>query len=58
MGPIFFLLYINDLNTAVNSNPRFFADNTCLEVRVLDIPKDYLKKKLIKQTSRVVLRKY
>ena len=29
LGPLFFLIYINDLKTAVNCNPRLFDDDTC-----------------------------
>ena len=30
LGPLFFLLYINDLANAVESTSRLFADDTCL----------------------------
>ena len=30
LGPLFFLLYINDLTNAVESTPQLFADDTCL----------------------------
>ena len=35
LGPLLFLLYINDLNNAVNCLPRLFADDTCL---IIDSP--------------------
>ena len=30
LGPLLFLLYVNDLPNAVQSTPRLFADDTCL----------------------------
>ena len=33
LGPLFFLVYINDLNFALKSQPRLFADGTCLIVK-------------------------
>ena len=30
LGPLFFLLYINDLTENLDSNPKLFADNTSL----------------------------
>ena len=30
LGPLFFLLYINDLTENLNSNPKLFADDTSL----------------------------
>ena len=35
LGPLLFLLYINDLNNSVNCLPRLFADDTCL---IIDSP--------------------
>ena len=35
LGPLLFLLYIDDLTSAVNySNIRLFADDTCLFIKV------------------------
>ena len=33
LGPLFFLVYINDLNFALKSQLRLFADDTCLIVK-------------------------
>ena len=30
LGPLLFLVYINDLSTGLSSNPRLFADDTSL----------------------------
>ena len=30
LGPLFFLIYINDLSDGLNSNPKLFADDTSL----------------------------
>ena len=32
LGPVFFLIYIHDLHDSLESEPRFFADDTCLKV--------------------------
>ena len=32
LGPLFFLIYINDFNNALQSKPTLFADDTCLLV--------------------------
>ena len=36
LGPLFFLVYINDLNFALKSQPGLFADDTCLIVKGLN----------------------
>ena len=36
LGPLFFLVYINDLNFALKSQPRLFADDICLIVKGLN----------------------
>ncbi len=35
-GPLLFLLYINDISTAINSPMRLFADDTCLMYHAWD----------------------
>ena len=36
LGTFFFLVYINNLNFVLNSQPRLFADDTCLIVKGLN----------------------
>ena len=36
LSPMFFLIYINDLHNSLESEPRLFADNTCLLVKGLN----------------------
>ena len=37
MGPLFFLLYINDLSNGLKSNSKLFADDTSLFAIVHDV---------------------
>ena len=37
LGPLFFLLYINDLTENLDSNPKLFADDTFLFSIVNDV---------------------
>ena len=30
LGPLLFLIYVNDITNALHSTPRLFADNTCM----------------------------
>ena len=32
LGPLFYIIYVNDLHYAVNCTPRLYADDTCLLV--------------------------
>ena len=50
LGPLFFLVYINDLKTAVNCNPRLFADGSCLIVTAPSI--SLFQKKINNDLSR------
>ena len=46
LDPLFFFVYINDLNFALKSQPRLFADDTCLIVKGLN--PEQLQTKLIR----------
>ena len=37
LGPLFFLIYINDLSDNLSSNPKLFVDDTSLFLAVYDI---------------------
>ena len=37
LGPLFFLLYVNDLPYSTKTIPRLFADDTCLTVHHSDL---------------------
>ena len=50
LGPLFFLIFINNLKTAVNCNPRLFADDTFLIVTAPSI--SLLQKKINNDLSR------
>ena len=30
LGPLFYIVYVNDIYTALSCKPRLFADDTCL----------------------------
>ena len=44
LGPLFYIIYVNDLHYAVNCTPRLYADDTCLldEEKMKNIYKIYL----------------
>ena len=41
LGPMLFLMYINDIAENINSNIRLFADD-CVVYRQIDSPQDHL----------------
>ena len=43
LGPLLFLIYINDLTDNISSNMRLFADDSSLFVRVRDVNESYHK---------------
>ena len=51
LGPLFFLIYINDLTNALQSKPRLFADDTCL-ITSADTP-TVLHKKINAELERL-----
>ena len=53
LGPLLFLLYVNDLPNAVQSAPRLFADDTCLLLSL--IPYNSSRKTKSRSVSTVQL---
>ena len=51
LGPLLFLLYINDISNSVSSIPRLFADDTCLLVNAAT--PDELQNKLKSELSAI-----
>ena len=51
LGPLLFLIYINDIPNALNSNPRLLADDTCLNINV--VTPSILSKKMNQELSTV-----
>ena len=37
LGPLFFLIYVNDMSNALASKPILFADDTCLLVKASNL---------------------
>ena len=50
LGPLLFLLYINDLPDSVDGVPRFFADDTCLLLNSSSL--DHLESKLYNERNK------
>ena len=38
LGPVLFLIYVNDLSNSTATSPRLFANDTCLVLSSLSIP--------------------
>ena len=53
LGPLLFLLYINDLPNSVDSVPRLFADDTCLLVNSSSL--EHLESKLNIEINKVMI---
>ena len=53
LGPVLFLIYINDLSDGLQCNPKLFADDTSLFATVHNInkAKNYLNNDLTKITK-------
>ena len=51
LGPLFFLIYINDLTNALESKPRLFADDTCLMISADNLPS--VQNKIIAELQRL-----
>jgi len=59
LGPLLFLMYINDLPKSINCISRFYADDTCLlvEDKSLDLLKVKLNSKLFKLNNWITANK-
>ena len=51
LGPLFFLIYSNDLTNALESKPRLFADDTCLMISADNLPS--MQNKIIAELQRL-----
>ena len=51
LGPLLFLIYINNLPNCINSTPRLFADDTCLMINATTLK--HLEKNLESEINQV-----
>ena len=51
LGPLLFLIYINDIPNVLNSNPRLFADDACLNINA--VTSSVLSEKMNQELSTV-----
>ena len=51
LGPLLFLIYINDISNALNSIPRLFADDTCLVIH--SVHPDLLRNNITSELQKV-----
>ena len=54
LGPLLFLIYINDIPNALNSIPRLFADGTCLVIHSAN--PGLLRNNIIRELQKVHIR--